>query len=421
MLARCAHAPLPLPSCPGHGRVTALHVRCRAARRANPRVFARLKKRGGSDGARLPSQFSHFAGTMALFRAVKCGALALPNAIVMAPLTRCRAGAGFVPEARSAAYYAERASAGLIISEATCITAGARGCPHTPGIYTSQQEAGWRGVTDAVHARGGRIVLQLWHQGRTAFEPVAPSAVPLTPGGVPPHVLSTTEIAELVRAYGAAAAAALRAGFDGVEVHGANGYLPDQFLQTGTNLRDDVYGGSIENRARFLLEVTDACIAAAGADRVGVRISPASHFNAVSTVAPQALFGHVARALANRRIAYLHIVEPRVAGNVDAEPEAGTVEAAMTAASFKEASGGGFIIAAGGYTAASAEAAVAAGAVDAVAFGRHFISNPDLVERLRLGAPLTPYNRATFYSQGDEGYLGYPSLTAAEAKRATVH
>jgi N-ethylmaleimide reductase len=269
-----------------------------------------------------------------------------------------------------------------------------RGFANTPGIYNDAQVVGWRKVTDAVHASGGLMYLQLWHQGRTAFEALGPSAVPVEEGGPAVRAIPLEEIAGLVALYREAAARGLAAGFDGVEVHAANGYLPDEFLQTSTNLRTDAYGcGSLENRARFLMEVTDACIGVWGADRVGVRISPASHFGNISSSDPVEIFSHVARELGARKIAYLHVVEPRINGNVTVE-NTHPVEETLTAAFFKPLFKGP-VLSAGGYDKESAEAALTSGAADAIVFGRHFVSNPDLVQRLKIGAPLAPHNRDT--------------------------
>ena len=303
------------------------------------------------------------------------GRLTLANPVVMAPLTRCR---GVVPSAANALYYAQRASAGLIIAEATLVEERGRGFGGTPGIYSAEQVAGWKLVTDAVHAAGGRIFLQLWHQGRTAspalnggVTPVAPSAIAAKGWDgldIPVRALELEEIPAIVAAYAAGAANALAAGFDGVEVHGANGYLLDQFLQAHTNVRTDAYGGSPANHARLLLEVTAAAAAVYGADRVGVRLSPASRFNGmgVDVGANVPAFAHVAEALGSMGLAYLHVVEPRVNGNEDMVGDLGAVEATLTGAFFKPLFKGP-IISAGGHDAASGAASLAAGTADAIA------------------------------------------------------
>ncbi len=361
-----------------------------------------------------------------LFDSLQMGALTLPNRIIMAPLTRMRsAQPGNIPHALNAEYYSQRASAGLIISEATQISQQGQGYPATPGIHSDEQIEGWKLVTRAVHDAGGRIFLQAWHVGRISHSshqphgaaPVAPSAI--APTGktftadwnqVPyetPRALETSEIAGIVADYKQAAHNAKIAGFDGVEVHGANGYLLDQFLQDGTNHRTDNYGGSIENRARLLLEVVDATIEVWGADRVGVRLSPYGTFSDMHDSDPIALFSYVLDQLSDRKIAYAHLIEPRAtsAGGGDAVMENAPSTSALFRDHFK-----GVFISAGGYNAENSKEAVASGAVDAVAFGRLFIANPDLPERLQAGAELNPYNRATFYGGGEKGYTDYPFL-----------
>ncbi|GAO56911.1 NADH:flavin oxidoreductases of old yellow enzyme family [Novosphingobium sp. MD-1] len=331
-----------------------------------------------------------------------------------------RSGPGDRPNALMREYYAQRASlGGLIISEATPISRQGYGYAGAPGIYDDAQIAGWRAITDAVHDRGGQIVMQLWHVGRQSHPdiqpngeaPVAPSAIAAdgygyaAHGPVPftmPRALERTEIGGIIAEFGAGAARARAAGFDGVEIHGANGYLPDQFLQDGTNMRTDDYGGPIENRARFLLEVTRAAIAAFGADRVGVRLSPSGTYGSMSDSDPQTTFGYAAAKLDELGIAYLHVVEPRIKGT---ELIAATDPVAVRHLRplFR-----GTMIAAGGFDRAGAEAVLEAGDADAVAFGRAFIANPDLPDRLRLGLPLTPYDRATFYGGDARGYTDYP-------------
>jgi N-ethylmaleimide reductase len=362
---------------------------------------------------------------------ISLGALRLPNRVVMAPLTRMRSQQpGNVPHALNAEYYAQRAGAGLIISEATQVCPEGLGYPATPGIHSPEQIAGWKLVTDAVHAKGGRMVLQLWHVGRISHSSLQPNAVlPVAPSAIQPsgmaftsawqqvpfetpHALETDEIAGVVEAFRQGALNAKEAGFDGVEVHGANGYLLDQFLQTGSNQRTDHYGGSIENRARLLLEVTDAAIAVWGADRVGVRLSPYGTFNDMHDSDPVALFQYVLRQLSDRGIAYAHIIEPRStsAGGSDAVLEDAPSTTQLFRPYFK-----GAVIAAGGYTRELAEEALASGAADAVAFGRHYISNPDLAERLIQNQPIAHYNRATFYGGAEVGYTDYPTYDAQSA------
>ena len=347
-----------------------------------------------------------------LFAPIKLGALELPNRIVMAPLTRSRAVAGNVPNPLAVTYYTQRASAGLIISEATQICPQGQGYPATPGIHTPEQVTGWRKITDAVHAAGGRIVLQLWHVGRISHSmyqpggaaPVAPSAIAArgevyTPEGmVPlptPRALETAEIPGVIAQYAAAAKHAKEAGFDGVEVHGANGYLLDQFLRDGTNHRRDAYGGSIQNRARLLLEVVDAVSAVWGADRVGVRLSPVGSFNDIADSTPQATFNYVAEQLSAKGLAYLHVVELN---------DGATFDFAELRKKYN-----GHYIACGGFDRETAIAAVSQGRADAVAFGKLFIANPDLPARFKTGAALNAWDEATFYGGDAKGYTDYPA------------
>lgn len=356
-----------------------------------------------------------------LFTPIDVGALKLPNRIVMAPLTRSRAGPGNVPTMLNALYYAQRASSGLIISEATQIMPEGQGYIATPGIHSAEQVQGWKCVTGAVHVAGGRIVLQLWHVGRISHQslqpggalPVAPSAIrpegqAFTANGfepIPtPRALRADEIPGIVGQYAQAARNALEAGFDGVEIHGANGYLIDQFLRDGSNKRTDDYGGGIGNRVRFLLEVVDAVAAVAGAERTGLRISPQNPFNDMSDTDPQALFNHVAKAIAAKGLAYLHVVE----GNPDGSPMPPFDYLAI------KRMFGGPVIANNGFDKARAQAAIEEGRADAIAFGKDFIGNPDLVTRLYLGAPLNPSNRETFYGGGEQGYTDYPLLRGVE-------
>jgi N-ethylmaleimide reductase len=363
-----------------------------------------------------------------LFSPVQVGLHRLQHRVVMAPLTRMRAEpTSFAPHHLNAEYYAQRATeGGLIIAEASPVAATGRGNPATPGIYSDQQVDGWRKVVDAIHAKGGVIFLQLWHVGRVSHSslqpggalPVAPSAVPITGDGMlamtahgkpepyeTPRALKTHEIAGVIEAFTTAARNAIAAGFDGVEIHGANGYLLEQFLQSHTNLRTDRYGGSIANRARLLLEIVDAAIEVCGAERVGVRLSPYGVANGSGEPDPMPLYSHVVRALDGRGLAWLHFIEPRSSGAGRAEVNHQNVPSAMKL--FRPL-WRGVLISAGGFDAASAEAAVGSGHADAIAFGRHFISNPDLPARIRHGIPFTPYNRATFYGGGAAGYTDYP-------------
>ena len=346
-----------------------------------------------------------------LFTPLQVGALTLPNRIIMAPLTRCRASEGRVPNALMAEYYTQRASAGLIISEATSVTPMGVGYPNTPGIWSDAQVEGWKPITDAVHQAGGRIVLQLWHVGRISdpiyldgAQPVAPSAIqpaghvslvrPEKPYDTP-RALETAEIADIVAAYRLGAENAKKAGFNGIEVHGANGYLLDQFLQSSTNQRTDQYGGSLENRARLLLEVTDACIAVWGADRVGVHLAPRRDAHDMGDANPAETFGYVAEQLGQRQIAFICAREHQADDSL-----AGVIKAKF----------GGVYIANEKFEQAQAEAAIASGYADAVAFGVKFIANPDLPARFAQHAGLNTPNPKTFYGSGSEGYTDYPAL-----------
>jgi N-ethylmaleimide reductase len=356
--------------------------------------------------------------TTGLFSPVQLGDIELPNRIVMAPLTRNRAGPGNVPQAINTTYYAQRASAGLIISEATPISPQGVGYPNTPGIYTAAQIDGWKAVVDAVHARGGHMFLQLWHVGRISHPslqpgqalPVAPSAV--KPDGdaftyaglqpfVTPRALDATEIPGIVAGYRQAALNAMQAGFDGVEIHAANGYLIDQFLRNGSNRRDDAYGGSIENRCRFLLQVTEAVTAAVGARRTGIRLSPVNPFNSMSDSDPQQLFNAVVEALNPFGLAYLHVVE----GAIHSDGPLPPFDVQALRRRFQ-----GLYMANGGYTRERALQAVSSGAADLVAFGELFIANPDLPERLQANADLNAPDPATYYGGGKKGYTDYPAM-----------
>jgi N-ethylmaleimide reductase len=361
-----------------------------------------------------------------LFDSLKVGDLTLANRVVMAPLTRMRSKQpGNIPHELNATYYAQRATAGLIISEASQISQQGQGYPGTPGIHSEEQVQGWKLVTDAVHKAGGRIFLQLWHVGRishsshqpNASSPVAPSAIKPSGGTFSaswqpvefetPRALDISEIPGIIADYRHGAENSQRAGFDGVEVHGANGYLLDQFLQDGSNQRTDGYGGSIPNRARLLLEVVDQAISVWGRGRVGVRLSPYGTFNDMHDSDPVALFTYVLSELDKRSIAYVHLIEPRSssAGSQDAN----ITNAPQTAAIFRSAFKG-TLISAGGYTREDAQVTVAEGRADAIAFGRLFISNPDLPTRLRINADLNAYDRATFYGGAEKGYTDYPTL-----------
>lgn len=355
-----------------------------------------------------------------LFSPVKLGAISLSNRMVMAPLTRNRAGEGGVPQDINVTYYAQRASAGLIISEATPISAMAHGYPLLPGIYTDAQIAGWKKVTDAVHAKGGKIVLQLWHVGRISHPtllpdnalPVAPSAI--KPAGkaftykglvdyVEPRALEASELPGIVADYVHATKSALAAGFDGVEVHAANGYLLDQFLRDGSNQRTDNYGGSFENRARLLMEVTKAVVDVAGADRVGVRLSPVNPFNDMKDSNPQAMFNYVTEQLNQFGLAYLHVVEGGIHGGGESDP----FDFSQMRKLFK-----GAYIANLAYDKARGNAAIASGHADAIAYGVPFIANPDLVQRYKLDAPLNEADSKSFYGGTEKGYTDYPFLEA---------
>ncbi|WP_250486483.1 alkene reductase [Caballeronia sp. GaOx3] len=359
-----------------------------------------------------------------LFSHFKVGSYEFGHRVVLAPLTRMRAESGARPGPLMAEYYAQRTSPGaLLIGEATIAAPEGNGYLGAPGLYDDSQIAGWQAVTDAVHARGGRIFLQLYHAGRQSNaqlqpdggRPVGPSEVPH--GGVayteagwvpntPNRALETSEIAGIVESFRAAAARGVAAGFDGVELHAANGYLFDQFLQDGSNRRTDAYGGTIENRARLLLDTARAVIGVWGADKVAVRLGPSGSWGDMSDSDPQALFAYVATELDKLGIAYLHLIEPRIAGNVEDETRDQTPLAAKSLrAHFR-----GPIIVAGGFDGASAESILQSGDADLVAFGRHFIANPDLPERLRKHLPLNRYDRATFFGGTDAGYTDYPFL-----------
>ena len=360
-----------------------------------------------------------------LFTPFQAGDMMLANRIVMAPLTRNRAEPGRVPGALQVEYYRQRASAGLIITEASQISPEGQGYLDTPGIYSREQVAGWRRVTDAVHAAGGRIVIQLWHVGRISHVSLLPEGmVPVsstaraarsqtfTPKGFEPvsapRALRTDELPRVIDDYRLAARNAVEAGFDGVEVHGANGYLLEQFLRDSINDRSDAYGGPIENRARLLLEVMQAVVDEIGAGRTGLRLSPVTPANdAGQDSNAQALYGHVVERLAPMKLAYLHVIEGATGGPRDAVP----FDFEALRRSYKQAHPAGAWMVNNGYDRAMALDVVARGAADLVAFGKLFIANPDLVRRLREDAPLNVPRRETFYGGGAAGYTDYPMLT----------
>jgi 2,4-dienoyl-CoA reductase-like NADH-dependent reductase (Old Yellow Enzyme family) len=346
---------------------------------------------------------------------ITIGDLHLPNRIVLAPLTHNRSsGTGRIPNSLMRDYYVQRASAGMITTEATSVTPIGVGYPHTPGVWSQEQVEGWRAITDGVHKAGGRILMQLWHVGRISDPSYHDGALPVAPSPiaakghvsllrperpfVTPRALETEEVAGVVDAFRKGAENAKAAGFDGVEIHGANGYLLDQFLQDGSNKRKDRYGGEIENRARLMLEVTDAVVSVWGAGRVGMHLAPRADAHDMGDSDPAATFGYVARELGKRKIAFIcareSLKEPRLG------PE------------LKKAFGGVYV-ANEGFTPESAAETLAKGEADAVAFGKLFIANPDLPHRIALKGPLNPWNSATFYSQGPEGYVDYPALAEA--------
>jgi len=350
-----------------------------------------------------------------LFTPLKVGALTLPNRMLMAPLTRARADLAHMPNDLMAEYYAQRASAGLIVTECTMIAPNTSAFATEPGIYSAEHVAAWKKVTDAVHARGGKIVMQIWHSGRAAHpllnngtENVAPSAIAVegdvhTPAGksahAVPRALTTAEISALVQTFARAATNAMAAGFDGVEVHGANGYLIDQFLRDGFNQRTDNYGGSMENRARFLFEVLTAVCAAIGSDRVGLRLSPLNSYNSMIDSDPIGLISFLAERLNDYNLAYVHLMRADFF-----QQQTGDV---MTAARTHYK---GVLIGNMGYSSDEATAAITGKKLDAVAFGTGFLANPDFPARVRAGAELNTPDEATFYTPGAKGYTDYPSL-----------
>jgi N-ethylmaleimide reductase len=352
-----------------------------------------------------------------LFSPVKLGSIAMSNRMVMAPLTRNRSSMEGVPQDINVTYYEQRATAGLIITEATPISAMGHGYPLLPGIYTDAQVDGWKKVTDAVHAKGGKIVIQLWHVGRISHPtllngatPVAPS--PVKPAGkaftfnglvdyVEPRALDASELPGIVADYVQASKNAIKAGFDGVEIHSANGYLLDQFLRDGSNKRSDIYGGSIENRSRFLMEVTKAVVDATGSDKVGLRLSPVNPFNDMKDSNPQAVFNYVTEQLNQFYLAYLHVVEGGIHG--------GGVADAFDFDAMRKLCKSPYM-ANLSYDKVRGNAAIASGHADAVAYGVPFIANPDLVERFRQDAPLNEADSKSFYGGTEKGYTDYPTL-----------
>jgi N-ethylmaleimide reductase len=359
-----------------------------------------------------------------LFEPFKLGPITLPNRLAMAPLTRNRAvPPGMVPSPLAVDYYGQRASAGLLITEASQVSQQGQGYQDTPGIYSKEQVAGWRKVTDRVHEKGGHIYIQLWHVGRISHDSLQPNGgKPVGPSAIrakgktfvngtftdisEPRALELSEIPGIIEDFKRGTANALEAGFDGVEIHGANGYLLDQFAKDGTNKRTDAYGGSIENRAKLMLEVSKVVAAVAGADRTGIRISPVTPANDVSDSNPQPLFDHIVEGLNALKLTYIHVIEGATGGPRDIAP----FDYASLRKRFKQA-----YVANNGYDFDLATRVLAEGAADLIAFGKPFISNPDLVERLKKGAPLNPFDKATFYGGGAKGYTDYPALGAAQA------
>jgi N-ethylmaleimide reductase len=358
-----------------------------------------------------------------LFEPYKLGAATLTNRTVMAPLTRNRAGAGLVPAPLAVEYYAQRASAGLLITEASQISQQGQGYQDTPGIYSSEQVAGWKKVTDAVHAKGGHIYIQLWHVGRISHTSLQPNGgAPVSASAIAaktktyvnntftdvsePRALELAEIPGLIDDYKRAARNAVEAGFDGVEIHAANGYLLEQFARDSTNKRTDAYGGSLENRARLMLEVAQAVAKEIGAAKTGIRISPVTPANdAAADSEAQKLFDYITDGLSAEKLVYLHVVEGATGGPRDVAPfDYGSLRKRFN----------GTYIGNNGYDLALANKVLDADAADLIAFGKPFISNPDLVERLKSGAPLNELDKATMYGGGAKGYTDYPTLAAAK-------
>ena len=356
-----------------------------------------------------------------LFEPYKLGPITLPNRLVMAPLTRNRAVEGLVPSPLAVEYYGQRASAGLLITEASQVSQQGQGYQDTPGIYSREQVAGWRKVTDRVHARGGRIFLQAWHVGRISHTslqpdngaPVAPSAIRAKGktfvGGTftdisEPRELKLQELPGIIESFRRGAANAIEAGFDGVEIHGANGYLLDQFAKDGTNKRSDAYGGSIENRAKLMLEVAKVVANEIGADKTGIRISPVTPSNDVSDSNPQPLFDYIVDRLSALKLTYIHVVEGATGGPRDVAP--------FDYGSLRKRFAGAYI-ANNGYDFDLATKVLEANEADLIAFGKPFLANPDLVERFKRGAALNAPDKATFYGGGAKGYTDYPALGEA--------
>ena len=356
-----------------------------------------------------------------LFEPYTLGPITLPNRLVMAPLTRNRAVAGMVPSPLAVEYYGQRASAGLLITEASQVSQEGQGYQDTPGIYSSEQVAGWRKVTDRVHERGGRIFIQIWHVGRISHVSLQPgNRAPVAPSAIrakgktfvngtfteisEPRALALEEIPGIIETFRRGTANAIAAGFDGVEIHGANGYLLDQFAKDGTNRRTDAYGGSIENRARLMLEVAKVVAGEIGPERTGIRISPVTPANDVSDSNPQPLFDHIVEHLNAMKLAYIHVIEGATGGARDIAP----FDYGSLRRRFK-----GAYMANNGYDFDLATRMLAADAADLIAFGKPFLANPDLVERLKRGAPLNVPDKATFYGGGAKGYTDYPTLGEA--------
>ena len=361
-----------------------------------------------------------------LFDPIRIGAIELPNRIVMAPMTRMRASRDGIPTSLMAEYYAQRATAGLIVTEGTAITQPAQGFPQAPGIYSKEQVNGWRGVIDAVHGAGGRIVIQLAHNGRNSHSSLTGNALPVAPSAIvsnipaltadfeelPPQVprpLKVQEIEDIVEAFGFAAERAMDLGFDGVELQAANSHLIDQFLEDGTNLRTDRYGGSMENRIRFLSDIVNRVSSATGKERLGVRLSPFGQYGGIHDSRPLQLFKTVVKILSDAQIAYLHLIEARAAeiGLREGIKQNGLNNAQLFREYFQ-----GAIISAGGYGPDNASTTVIDGFADAIAFGRLFTSNPDLVQRIHGHYELTAYDRNTFYGGDEHGYTDFAAMSA---------
>ncbi len=362
-----------------------------------------------------------------LFSPLDIGELTLKHRIVMAPLTRMRASVpGYCPNKMMAEYYSQRASdGGLIISEAALVSEGGRGAPNTPGIYSDEQITGWRRVTDAVHAKGGRMVAQLWHMGRLSHSLYQPDGnAPFAPSDIRadvdvllpdrtkepcpvPRAIETQAIPELINSYVQAASNAVDAGFDGVEIHAANGYLLEQFLQTRSNQRTDDYGGSIENRCRLVIEIARAVTDEIGNDRTGIRLSPFGIANDSGEENPEPLYNYLVSELDKLGLAYLHLIEPRASGAGQKDVDHKDVP---SAARLYRSKWSNAMITAGNFTGETASKWVEEGVADAIAFGRYFISNPDLPARIQHSYPLNPYDRSTFYTLGEKGYLDYPAM-----------